>query len=168
MSNLNELKDTLNIEESDNAKLSPMLNVLSILTYIGCAFAFLGSIYNYFTICKSAEKLSGSTMPDMGNGMLAKMMDGGIELINKQCDNRLLILLATLLCTALCFWGAMQMRNLKKQGLIIYSVGELLLPLITVALLGGSSLGGMLMLTGLVVPIVFVILYATQRKHLVN
>ncbi|MEZ5045646.1 MAG: hypothetical protein R2831_01495 [Chitinophagaceae bacterium] len=168
MSNLNEIQDTLNLEEHDFKKLPSNLNVLTILTYIGSAFAFIGGIYSYFTICKSVEKMNSIDLDDLGGGMMQKMVEGSMVLAEKQCDNKLLILIATLLCTALCFWGAMQMRNLKKQGFLIYSVGEILLPIITIILLGSGSMGGLLMITGLIIPILFIILYYTQRKHLIH
>jgi hypothetical protein len=48
MSDFNQLQDTLNLEESDMKTVPPMLNVLTILTYIGCGFGFLGAIYSFW------------------------------------------------------------------------------------------------------------------------
>ena len=78
-------------------------------------------------------------------------------------------MLLGLVGVALCFYGAMQMRNLKKQGYLIYVVGELL-PVITTAIFVGfgSLFGGMAIVLSLLVPVVFIALYTTQRKFLVN
>jgi hypothetical protein len=168
MSDFNQLQDTLNLEESDMKTVPPMLNVLTILTYIGCGFGFLGAIYSFFTVCQSAKKLNDLDTDVIGSGTLGKMMDGAIDMAIKQCDNKTIILIITILATALCVFGAIQMRGLKKQGFIIYCIGELLLPIATIVLLGGASMMGALMITGLIIPIVFIILYATQLKFLKN
>jgi hypothetical protein len=143
-----------------------MLNVLTILTFIGSAFGFLGGLWGYFTVCKSAEKLANQEMPDMG-GMLGNMMEKAIEMSIKQCDNRLVILVSTLVTVALCFFGALMMRRLKKQGFIIYILGELIGPASMAAILGASVFSGM-MIIGAIIPFVMIILYATQQKYMVN
>lgn len=171
MTDINEIKDTLNLEQKDMNKLPSMLNVLTILTYVGSGLLFLTGIYNYFTVCKSAEmmdKLGGLSDLSEMNGALGNMMEGAMALIQKQCDNRTIIVVATIAACAICVYGAMQMRNLKKQGFIIYVVGELLIPIINVVLLGASAMSGMLLFAGLIIPGVFIVLYFTQQKHLVN
>lgn len=168
MTDLNEIKDTLNLEEHDIKKLPQMLNVLTILTYVGSGLGILSGIYSYFTICNSVEtfeELEGLSSMD---GLAGRMMEGAMELATKQCDSRLLILIATLAACALTIYGAMQMRNLKKQGFTLYAVGELLLPVVTIILLGSGALSGMLMATSFVFPIIFIVLYFTQRKYLTN
>jgi hypothetical protein len=68
---------------------------------------------------------------------------------------------------ALCVFGAIQMRQLKKQGYFLYLIGELL-PLVAVFLfMGIGALKGFGAIT-LVIPLVFIILYTMQRKHLIN
>ncbi len=171
MTDMNEIKDTLNLEQKDMKKLPTMLNVLTILTYIGSALGILGGIYNYFTICKSAEmmdSLGGMSELSEASGALGNMMEGAMALIEKQCDNRMIILLTTIVACALCIYGAMQMRNLKKQGFSIYVIGELLVPVINIVLLGSGAMSGMLLFMGLVIPIIFIVLYFTQRKHLIH
>jgi hypothetical protein len=76
--------------------------------------------------------------------------------------------LVTIVGALLCLFGALLMRKLKKQGFLIYTAGELITPLASIVIVGLGSMMGMLMLTGLIVPIVFIILYGLQRKHLVN
>lgn len=104
---------------------------------------------------------------DQLGGALGGMMDGAMKIAQKQCDNKMIVLLVTLIGLALCFYGAMQMRNLKKQGFLIYAVGELLVPLALLVILGAGSMGFMMIL-GLIVPVVMVIVYATQREHLIH
>jgi ABC-type antimicrobial peptide transport system permease subunit len=164
----NQLQDQLNVLPSDMKRLPSNLNTLTILTYIGCAIAFLSGIYNYFTVCGKIAELEKAAETLGGSGIVADMMAKTLEMTNKTCENKLIILIATLVCTALCFYGAMQMRNLKKIGFPIYTVGEILLPIITAVLLGSGSMSGLFAIAGLLVPIVFVILYASQRKYLAD
>jgi hypothetical protein len=60
------------------------------------------------------------------------------------------------------------MRKLKKEGFYIYTVGELI-PVIAGALLLGFSTqfnGVMSYIIGLGIPVLFIILYANNLKHL--
>ena len=80
-----------------------------------------------------------------------------------------MILVFSLVGIALCFYGAMQMRNLKKQGFIFYLIGELLPILAFAIFIGfGSIFGGVAAIFGFLFAAVFIVLYATQRKNLVN
>lgn len=161
---MSEIKDVLNIEEKDLKKLPDMLNVLTILTYIGSGLGVIGLITNYFQDCdKVINDLDD--MPEMG-GVLDKFMDMSRESVVVFCDNKMLILLVTLIGLVLCVFGAIQMRNLKKTGFMIYAIGELLPPVIMLILAISSF--SWLSLTGFIIPIIFVFLYASQRKHLIH
>ncbi len=169
--NINEAKDMLNLEQKDIQKLPQMLNVLTILTYIGCGLAVISSIWNYFTVSASYKMYESlnTTNVNTDNKGLNSLLAGATDMIKKSYENRLMILVFALVGVALCFYGAMQMRNLKKQGYLIYVVGELL-PFISFAIfIGfGSLLGGATAIVGLLFAAVFIILYTTQRKNLVN
>ncbi len=62
---------------------------------------------------------------------------------------------------ALCFYGAMKMHKLQKQGFFIYVAGQLI-PIIYTFVTVGVGFG----LIGVIIPIVFIVLYATQLKEL--
>jgi ribose/xylose/arabinose/galactoside ABC-type transport system permease subunit len=103
------------------------------------------------------------------NSAVNSVFAGAAEMIKKTYENRMMILIFALVGVALCFYGAMQMRNLKKQGYLIYVVGEIL-PIISFAVfIGfGSLFGGITMIFSTLIAVVFIILYTLQRKHLVN
>ena len=169
-----QARDMLNLEQKDMQKLPQMLNVLTILTYIGCAFAAIGAVYNYFTISASYKLVESMTSATEGlGGAESKTFQGIInqsaEIVKKQYDNRLMIMLLALVGAVLCFYGAMQMRNLKKQGYMFYVIGELL-PILSFAIFVGfgSLFGGIAMIFGTLIAALFIILYTTQRKYLVN
>lgn len=100
--------------------------------------------------------------------MASKMMEGSLEIMQKTYEYRYILLLSTILFTTLCLIGALQMRKLKKSGFPLYVVGELGPIVINAALIGFSLVGGITTIIGLVVALVFVMLYASQRKYLIN
>jgi hypothetical protein len=169
--NIDQAKDLLNLEQKDMGKLPSMLNLLTILTYIGCAFGTIGAIYSYFTISASYKLIEGMNTNGLNsdNKAVQSIMSQSMEMVKKQYDNRLMILLLGLVGMGLCFYGAMQMRNLKKQGYLLYVIGELI-PILSIAIfIGfGSLFGGITMMFTVLISAVFIILYTTQRKELVN
>jgi hypothetical protein len=168
--NVDQAKDLLNLEQQDMQKLPSMLNVLTILTYIGCALGLISAIWNYFTVGVASKVYqAGAAEASTGDKTIDSMLSGVNEMVKKQYDNRLMILLFGVAGIALCFYGAMQMRNLKKQGYLLYVVGELL-PIISFAVfIGfGNIFGATAAVISLLFAAVFIILYTTQRKYLVN
>lgn len=171
--NVDQAKDLLNLEQKDMQKLPTMLNVLTILTYIGCALGAIGALYSYFTISASYKLIeginSGSAGTDPENKLVQSVLTQSAEIVKKQYDNRLMIMVLGLAGIALCFYGAMQMRNLKKQGFLIYVVGELM-PILSFAIFVGFGglFAGISMIFGTLLAAVFIILYATQLKALVK
>ena len=150
--------------------LPSTLNTLTILTLIGCGLSYLGGIWNFIqsnNIDKARAEME-ENMEKLGdNETAAKMMEGSMEMLQKSYDNRYIILAVTLVFTTLCLIGALQMRKLKKSGYPIYVVGEIVPVILTVALLGFNLLTGFTTAISAIVAIIFVILYTTQRKHLV-
>ena len=69
----------------------------------------------------------------------------------------------------LCVVGAVWMRKLKKDGFWIYTAGEIL-PLIgSFILLGTKQYTGVTsIIFGVGIPVLFIVLYARQRKYLVK
>ena len=161
---MSDIKDTLNLEEHDMKKLPDMLNVLTILTYIGSAINLLGLVTNFFQDCdKVIDQLDA--VGDM-DGFLGRYMDAVSGSLVVFCENKPLIMITTLVGLVFCVWGAIQMRNLKKQGFLFYTIGELLPPVVMLILSLSTSV--VMAAFGLVIPLIMVILYATQRKHLVR
>ena len=143
---LDQAKDALNLEDKDMKKLPQMLNVLTILTYIGCAFWALMAILAFVGVgfLKSfAGKEASDAMDKVGGG------------------NLMLALIISLVGIALCFFGAMKMRNLLKIGFYLYVAGQLI-PIIFTFITVAVSFS----VVGIIIPLVFIILYATQLKFL--
>lgn len=150
--NLDQAKDMLNVEQKDMQKLPQMLNVLTILTYIGCGLGALGILLGF-----------------LGIGFLSSMGPKsvqGAEIASTVSKYATISLIVSLVGIALCFWGAMKMRNLQKQGFYIYIAGQLI-PVIAGFIFAGSlGAAGISVIGGLIIPIIFIVLYATQLKEL--
>jgi hypothetical protein len=149
-------------------KLPDTLNVLTILTFIGCGIGFIGQIIYFFNaqsiydsavaaqdkMDKAPEWLKGLQGPDP------------IGTARATLDNKLPIFLLGMVAVALCLYGAIQMRRWKKTGFTIYTIGEVLPLLTSYLFIGASSLTGFRGVFGFGFTALFIILYATQLKHL--
>jgi hypothetical protein len=78
------------------------------------------------------------------------------------------LILIGLVGIILCFYGAMNMRKLKKDGFYIYTVGELLPVLASTVLLGFSTQfnGVFSYILGIGIPLLFVFLYSRNLQYL--
>ena len=168
---MNETKTTtgnLDFAEGENPTLPSGLNVLTILTFVGSAIALITSVLGYTNAEKSYKQIVDSQAklaeaPAWAKGMMGPNM---VEMAKKSMENKLPVLLLGIVATALCIYGAIEMRKLKKQGFILWVVGEIL-PIITSVLFLGIGVFSGFGLIGLVIPIIFIILYAVQRKYLI-
>jgi hypothetical protein len=165
---MTDINESMNFP-GEKKPLPTGINVLTILTFIGSAVALLSSIWQFINAKKSVDQLEATInsdkfddMPGFLKGMMTPEM---LEMARKQYENRIPILAIGLVSLALCVYGAMQMRQLKGQGYLIYVIGELL-PLVAIFLfIGMGALKGF-GLIGVIIPVLFIILYTMQRKHL--
>jgi hypothetical protein len=148
-------------------KIPEMLNVLTILTFVGCGLGFISSCWGFFRAKASYDsmvELQGKM--DQVPDALKKMMGSDpVEMARKAYESRLPILLLALVGYALCTYGAVQMRQLKKTGFTFYVIGELL-PVVTALIFLGAGAAGGFAIVGYLIYVVFIILYATQTKYL--
>jgi hypothetical protein len=166
MADLNRPAETNSFLEEPR-KIPEMLNVLTILTFVGSGIGIVSSVWG-FTRAKASYdqmvELQGKMdqMPDT----IKKMMGADpVEMARKAYESRIPILLLALIGCALCIYGAMEMRKLKKTGFTIYVIGELL-PIVSTLIFLGSAAAGGFAIIGYLIYIVFIVLYATQLKYL--
>ena len=148
-------------------KLPDTLNVLTILTFVGCGLSYIFSLLIYYFTSNAAstvEKMSqrGSSQEE-------------IDMFLKSADNRNILLISGLVFTTLCLIGALRMRKFKKSGYFLYLIGEIAPIVVSAGLFGTISSGSpnsarsiIGMVTGIGIPVIFVILYSIQLKHLEN
>ena len=165
--------DTLNFDENIKPKLPTGLNVLTILTIVWCAIQLLSSLLGFFSAKKSydgieklSEQMNSENMPGWAKSMMGDP-DTMIRIITKSYENRIPVVLMSVVAVALCFYGALQMRKLKKQGFIFYTIGELLPFLTQFLFIGAFAFAGFMMYFFIAFALLFILLYSMQRKHLV-
>lgn len=152
----------------DPKKLTDMLNVLTILTLIWNGIVVLLSFFGFVNARSSYEKtVQMQDKIDQMPGFAKKLM-GPDPVGNslKMLDNRLPILLMSLVACGLCIYGAIQMRQRKKMGFSLYILGDIVPLLSSFLFIGIGALGGFAFMIGMAITVLFVILYATQLKYL--
>lgn len=157
--------------EQQRKGLPGMLNVLTILTFIGCGISYIMSIYSFYSTSQYDARMAEfeEARDQIGDSeMASSLLESSIEIFQKSYDYRYIIFITAMLFTTMCLVGALQMRKLKKSGFTIYTIGELVPIVITTALVGFSMVGGITIIISSIFAVIFVILYATQRKYLVH
>jgi hypothetical protein len=146
-------------------KLPDMLNVLTILTFIGSGLGLISAFWTFTKARASYEALSSADLDQLPDWV--KRISGGdpVEAARRALENRVPILILALVGCGLCIYGAMEMRKLKKPGFTIYIIGELL-PIVAAFIFFGSGATGLGAMFGYCIYVVFIILYATQLKYL--
>jgi len=160
-------------EQDIKPKLPTGLNVLTILTFVGSAvqlifalWGFISAKKNYDGLEKLTEQMNSDSMPGWVKSLMGDP-ETMIKTITKSYENRIPILLMSLVAVALCVYGAIQMRQLKKQGFLFYTIGELLPFLTQFLFIGAFTFAGVGMYFFVAIALLFIILYAGQRKHLI-
>ena len=169
MNNTNENANALNPDEFTDKSLPQGLKVLTTLTYIGCAVfglftLFTPQITKFSLAMMEKAASSGSEMTEKQLSDLEK----GRQAIELTQAHMIPIMLLSLVGIILCFAGAYMMRKLKKDGFWIYVAGQVLPLLGNFAILGTAQFVDYKSFGALIIPVIFISLYARQRKYLVN
>ncbi|MFM2359941.1 MAG: hypothetical protein RLY16_1934 [Bacteroidota bacterium] len=164
------MSDQLNFAEGGKPTLPSALNVLTILTIIGSALAIIGAFWTFATVDSSYEKMrdAQATMAEAPAFVKSMMGPEMLESMRKQKENKIPVLVITLLGAGLCLFGAIEMRKLKKQGYILWLVGEILPIIATGLFVGFGMMFKGFALIFMSIPIIFLILYTVNKKHLTN
>ncbi len=160
--------DVLNFGENSKPKIPSGLNVLTILTFIGCGVFGLFTLLMpvFYKFLAGVMDKAASSGKDFTAKELAEMEKGkaAIELVT---NNMVPVIIIGMIGIVLCFIGALWMRKFKKDGYWMYVAGELA-PLIAGFFLLGSKQYTSVWsyVFGIGIPVLFVVLYTMQRKHL--
>ncbi len=161
------------MDEIINSKklLPENLKILCILSFIGIGlFNFVSGINNYMTIDKKVIEMESkiNKIEDSGNGLLIDIMHDAQTALLKEQQNKIPSLIVNLVAGILCLVGVLLMWKLKKNGFFIYTIGELI-PMMYSLFFIGFGKGTFGIITSaflLIIPVVFIILYSIQLKHM--
>jgi hypothetical protein len=155
------------LDDVQPAKRSEMLNVLTILTFVGCAFALFSAFTTYFGATERYNQaVVNQTKVQSDAPAVVKTLAGPgmVEMARKTMVNKVPIMILELVSVGLCVFGAISMRSLKKRGFFLYLVGELLPTITSLIFIGANVFAGIFIVIGLIISLVFIALYATQLK----
>lgn len=148
------------------------LNVLTILTFIGCGvgliFAFLAFAFAQTGYEQMEKAMNSGDFENLPSFIRDQYTPEKLEQARIAAANRLPILIINLASIGLCLFGAIQMRKLKMSGYYSYVVGELLPFVGTIVFIGVGAITGFWGIFSVCVALLFIILYTGQRKNLIN
>ena len=157
--------EVLNFDEAVKPKLPTGLNVLTILTFVGCAWELYSTVNNFIGGKKALEEMEKAQEKLAEAPAWARKLAGPeVQEMMLQSFNKVPIFIIGLIAVTLCFYGALQMRKLKKEGYFLWLVGEIL-PFIG-SVIFVPALFNTLFIYFSIFPLLFIILYTVQRKHL--
>ncbi len=169
MSDIDQFKGTP-FDERNTGIIPGSLKTLTVLTFIGCGIGLLGTLYNIISGKKNLdtmEKMQGSEQLEKMPDFLKKMYTPeAVELTRIGYENRIPLTIISLVAIALCLYGAIQMRALKKQGYSLWLIGELLPIIGTVIFIGTAAFSNFSGIILLSIVALFVLLYSLQLKYL--
>jgi hypothetical protein len=147
-------------------KRSGMLNVITILTFVGSGLAIVGQIYSFFSAQRNYEQIvQAQDKMDQAPDFIKKMVGPDpVGIARKTLESRTPMLILGIVAAALCIYGALQMRQLKKIGFPIYVIGELL-PIVAYYIFIGQ-MGIFTLVFTMLIAGAFIVMYATQLKRL--
>ncbi len=153
----------------DENKLPQGLNVLTILTFIGCAIGYIFGVFGYINADKSVNDIqAGMNNPDLPSFAKSFMTPEALENARMMAANKLPLLILGLVATSLCLYGAIQMRQRKMNGYYLWLTGEILPFISALIFINAASLYKGMAILGLIITAVFILLYSLQRKYLTN
>ena len=135
--------------------LPGILGVLTILTIIGSVFSLISAFFTGIG-CKVLEM----------DSVTDKMNPNDLAFLQATCEHQTILMLSAIIGGALCLVAALMMRKLKQQGFVIYIVGQILPLIISLIVMGEYMFKSWKNYSGIVLVLLFIGLYASQRKHL--
>jgi|YNPMSStandDraft_1061717.scaffolds.fasta_scaffold00925_14 hypothetical protein len=161
----------------ETKKRPVFITVLAILSFIGVGWqiisgfltmaagavtsAVTGAGKSFAERLESMEGMEGVEEMDQAMSGLSE----AVSAADRLAQNATTLGIINIVAALVCLLGVIWMWNLKKKGFYVYVVGELTAPIATL-LLVGFGIGGMMATLGFIIPIVMIILYAVNLKHM--
>lgn len=162
------MEETTNNTGAEASKRPTFLTVLCILTWVGCGISIIMGFLG-FLAAKAASAFVGAAT-DMAaaatDGMTAEG-EAAVKAMNSGMTNIYIYIIGVVVAALLCLFGSIQMWKLKKTGFFIYVAGQVIgLAIPFIFPIGGTSSGMMSGAVGMIFPVLFIVLYGLNLKHL--
>lgn len=152
---------------AEAGKRPTFVTVLCILTFIGCGLSIIFGIMG-FLAAKAA-----AAFVDAANGMAAAAAEGmtaegkeAMAAVNSGMTNAYINIACVMVGALLCLFGAIQMWKLAKMGFFVYVAGQVVGSVVPMFFPIAGATGMMSGAFGLIVPVLFIVLYGLNLKHL--
>ena len=160
-------QDSLNFDEFKKPVLPQTLNVLTILTIIGCSILLIGVIASPWATKFSKAMLENPATSENLSPKKLEDLEHTKQILAITEQNMIPLMVIGIAGIALCFAGAIMMRKLKKDGYWIYIAGQAITIIGTLFILGSYQFADWKNYFGYLITLVFIVLYTTQKKYLV-
>jgi ABC-type spermidine/putrescine transport system permease subunit II len=158
------------LTEMDQNKLPSGLNTLTILTFVGSGFVILFSAITPWFL----KLMKGFMDKAMTGEAAASLTPKQVEEMRKANDiydlvlkNASITIPVTIVCAIASIVAAVMMRKRKKDGLTVYIAAEILPLIVSVILMGTAQFTGVMSyVLAIGLPLLFIVLYIMQKKHL--
>ncbi len=152
-------------------KPSKALDIITILSVIANILGIFSSVMNYFKAKTNYEELKsaleGGAIDKAPAFVRGFINDDSLKSAELMLENRIPIMITSIIGAVLCLYGAIEMRKLKMQGYTFWLIGEML-PIVSMAIFIGASAFSGFLLIGYLFPLLFIVLYTIYKKELVN
>ncbi|NMD01361.1 MAG: hypothetical protein GYA62_16795 [Bacteroidales bacterium] len=161
----------------ETKKRPTFITVLGILGFIGVGWQIIsgiitmgaGAVTSAVTSAGSsyAESMSNIEGTENVEGMDQAMagLNEAVDAANKLAQNATILGIINIVAALVCLLGIIWMWKLQKKGFFVYVIGEIAAPVATLVLVG-FGLGGFMATLGFIFPIIFIILWGLNLKHM--
>jgi hypothetical protein len=144
-----------------NKGLPTFLKVLCILSYIGIGIGLIGGLINIVNHKNELAKLESQIEQ-------LETIGFSYDLYEKTVKYGQLLNIIGLITNVGCLLGVIWMWKLKRKGFYVYTLFELTPVFLTLIFYGSSfgAFGPIIFMLSFLFPVAFVIMYATNLKHM--
>jgi len=151
--------------------MTATINVLSILTFIGCGLFLISAAWQYYASFQFSDQMvlmqeQLYKIEETGNDTAYNLTLQALENSKLKYENNHLLLATSIIGIGLCLWGALSMRKMKLNGYYLWLVGEITPILINIAIVGFNMVGAIEFVLSIITAGIFIVLYSLQVKHL--
>ncbi len=157
-------------EQVTNTKKRPaFVTVLGILGFIGVGWQIVSGVMSMLagavTSAVSDVATEGLNNLDNVEGMNVEGTQALNDLASSATSSLTTLGIINIVAALVCLLGVIWMWGLKKKGFFVYAIGELAAPIASVILVG-FGFGGAMAMAMMIFPIIFIILWGLNLKHM--
>lgn len=159
-------------QQAEPKKMTTTIKVMTILTFIGCAYSLITAI-SYLNPQLTLEmqleplqRMLEKAEENSGNEMMVNIYLKSMDNVRILFENKYLYAISSLVGVGLCVFGAVEMRKMNRMGFYAYVSGQILPLLASLAITGWNIASGSTFIVSFLFFGIFILIYAFQLKHM--